>query len=61
MIHMSIQLEKIDDNRGDMNALMRKPGRHFRKMRERLLMGDLLEWQHLDINQHLEQKTRQYD
>ena len=33
-----------------MNALMRKPGRHFRTMRERLLMGDLLEWQHLDIN-----------
>ena len=33
-----------------MNALMRKLGRHFRKMRERLLMGDLLEWQHLDIN-----------
>ena len=41
---MSIYLEEIDDVQGDMNALLRKPGKHFRKTKERLLKGDLLEW-----------------
>ena len=53
---MSIYLEDIDDVRGDMKALLRNPGKHFRKMKERLLKGDLLEWHQLDINQHSEQQ-----
>ena len=32
----STYLEKIDDVRRDVNALLRKPGKHFRKIKEGL-------------------------
>ena len=52
----SIYSEEIYDVQGDMKALLRNPGKPFRKMKERLLKGDLLEWHQLDLNWHSEQQ-----
>ena len=41
---VSLFLEQIEDVHGDLSRLLRRPGKHFKMMTERLVNGDLKVW-----------------
>ena len=55
---VSLFLEQIEDVRGDLSRLLRRPGKHFKMMTERLVNDNLKAWHALEGNQLKEEELR---
>ena len=54
----SLFLEQIENVHGDLSRLLRRPGKHFKMMTERLVNDDLKAWHALEGNQLKEEELR---
>ena len=55
---VSLFSERTEDVSGDLSKLLRRPGKHFKMMTERLVNGNLKAWHALEGNQLKEEELR---